>query len=228
MYAAFRAFPRPVSHRELIHLAVILKESGLVTGVEHVSKTKVRGVLAILKQGELVTKSSSSMGDAVQLYLTEDINSFERLRERHDHFLVSYMMENMLNIPEGLYGEIVWRVSGGRKQQRLELLEYLVSQLMPVAVAEVSRMGDQYSGGWGDGDGEGEWEGDRVLPPTNRESYGAGEYEYEGRFDSRYEEVLEDNNQFSDKLYSQKFDNDEMNTASKDEPFDSMQRILPM
>ncbi len=171
-----RAFPRPASHRELIHLAMVLKESGIVTGVEHVSKTKVRGVLAILKQGQLVTKVGT-MGDAVQLFLREDIDTFGRLRDRHDHFLLSYMMENLLNIPEDLMGEIVWRVDGGRKQQRVELLESMIGQLMPIALAEVSRMGDQYSGGReGDGDmferegGRG-WEGNDAAG-----GYGMSEY----------------------------------------------------
>lgn len=125
---------------------MVLKESGLLTGVDNVSKTKIRGVLAILKQGELIVKGGA-LGEAVQMQLEEGIDSFGELRDRHDRFLLGYMVENMMDIPEELKGEVIWRMKEEVKAKRMEMLERLIMDLEGVARVEVSRMGDQYREG---------------------------------------------------------------------------------
>ena len=138
LYAALRTFaPRPVVHQRLIDLAMALKDSGYLPEVEYLSKSKVRGVLAILKQAELVGKcSGEGLGEqlAVQLYLVEGVDRFEKLREGHDRFLQAYMVENLLHMPEELRGEVVWQVSAEERRRRVEQLEGLAKVLEPVAV----------------------------------------------------------------------------------------------
>ena len=74
------------------------------------------------------------LGEAVQLYLTEEMDSFGKLRERHDKFLQAYMVENLLHVPEELLGEMVWQVSAEEKQRRLAYLDGLTRQLEELAV----------------------------------------------------------------------------------------------
>lgn len=138
MYVALRAFAdRPTVHQNLIVVAMALKGSGHLPEVESVSKSKVRGVLAILKQSELVVKGGE-LGEAVKLSLTPEIDSFEALRDRHDRFLQSYMVENLLHVPASLQGEIVWTETGDEKQRRLEMLEEMRARLEPVALGLVA------------------------------------------------------------------------------------------
>ena len=143
LYAALRTFaPTPVVHQRLIDLAMALKDSGILPEVESVSKTKVRGVLAILKQAEFVGKCGE-LGEAVQLYLTEEMDSFGKLRERHDKFLQAYMVENLLHVPEELLGEMVWQVSAEEKQRRLAYLDGLTRQLEELAVNLIGNDDDE-------------------------------------------------------------------------------------
>lgn len=72
-----------------------------------ISRTKIRGVLAILKQAEIVIKSGI-VGQAVQLSLDKKITSFMILRERHDKFLHDYIVDNFMNIPNQLQDELSW------------------------------------------------------------------------------------------------------------------------
>jgi len=44
----------PLAHRELIDIVIFAKENGMLADVDAVSKTKVRGILALLKHGEIL------------------------------------------------------------------------------------------------------------------------------------------------------------------------------
>ena len=44
----------PLAHRELIDIVIFAKENGALAAVDAVSKTKVRGILALLKHGEIL------------------------------------------------------------------------------------------------------------------------------------------------------------------------------
>lgn len=132
----------PVVHREVIHLAMILKESGFVPGVDHVSKTKVRGVLAILKQADMVLKSGVLTGDAVLLQIDPQITNFDIFRDLHDQFLHRYMSENMTQLPEEMKAEILWMIDFDTRQKRLDNLDLLIRQLEPIAASEIGKLRD--------------------------------------------------------------------------------------
>jgi hypothetical protein len=53
VYVAIKATETP-AHKELIDMVIAVKESGRVTQLESISKTKVRGILALLKHCELL------------------------------------------------------------------------------------------------------------------------------------------------------------------------------
>jgi len=146
---ALRTFAsRPVVHQRLIDLAMALKDSGYLPEVEYLSKSKLRGVLAILKQAELVGKCCVSGEKTVQLYLVEGVDRFEKLREGHDRFLQAYMVENLLHMPEELRGEVVWQVSAEERRRRVGQLEGLAKVLESVAVDVLA------SKSFGDGNGD--------------------------------------------------------------------------
>ncbi len=127
IFVAIRSATTP-AHRELIDMVMAVKESNHVSQLDSVSKTKVRGVLALLKHGELLVTQGSE-GEPVRLYLAYGINSFKELRERHDIFLNRYMMEHHLFIPAILKSELVWQVDDDMRVQRIEAMNKLVSQL---------------------------------------------------------------------------------------------------
>jgi hypothetical protein len=116
------------AHRELIDLIMAVKEDPyLKTGLEFVSKTKVRGVLALLKHGELLLTEGEE-GQPVSLFLPENIKNFQDLRERHDIFLNQYMLEHHLFVPTTLRNEIIWQ-NDDQKQRKLEFMHHFVGAL---------------------------------------------------------------------------------------------------
>lgn len=113
-----------LTHRELIDMVMSIKDSHVLTQIDTISKTKIRGVLALLKHGQLfLTKGEE--GEAVQLYLAEDIRSFRDLREKHDAFLSTWILQHHLYIPAVLKGELLWQLDPETKLLRLEELKGL-------------------------------------------------------------------------------------------------------
>lgn len=79
---------KPVAHRELIDLVIDVKESSLFSDFEDVSKTKIRGLLALLKHSQILEPYLFEE-DPVKLKLVDSIQSFTMLRKIHDKFLLS-------------------------------------------------------------------------------------------------------------------------------------------
>lgn len=94
-------------HREIIDMIVALKDSNMFPGLESVSKTKIRGVLALLKHSELLLTEGNE-GEPVRLYFPGFIQHFHDLRKAHDQFLVKYMLENNVYIPNSIKEKIFW------------------------------------------------------------------------------------------------------------------------
>eukprot|EP01036_Dinobryon_divergens_P027985 gene27985-36856_t len=116
------------AHRELIDMVMAVKDSGKITQLELVSKTKVRGVLALLKHGELLITQGEE-GEPVRLYLARGIGSFKDLRERHDIFLHRYISEHKMFIPAVLRSELIWQFDEATKLDRIKVLDTIVAQL---------------------------------------------------------------------------------------------------
>jgi len=124
---AVRSFATP-AHRELIDMVMTVKESNKVSQLEPVSKTKIRGVLALLKHGELLI-TQGEYGEPVRLSLAPGIETFKDLRERHDAFLSMYMMDHHLFIPAVLRTELVWQLDDETRAMRLDAMDKLVLKL---------------------------------------------------------------------------------------------------
>jgi hypothetical protein len=63
-----------------------MQESTRVPDFEEVTKTKVRGVLAVMKHAEMF-ETEKGLLEAVKLRLSVDISNFSDLRSKHDKFL---------------------------------------------------------------------------------------------------------------------------------------------
>lgn len=118
----------PHAHRELIDMVMAVKESGRVTQLENVSKTKVRGVLALLKHGELLITQGVD-GEPVRLFLSRGIDNFGSLRTLHDDFLLRYIAEHHIFIPDVLKAELIWTFSEPERRERLQLMNTFVQQV---------------------------------------------------------------------------------------------------
>lgn len=116
------------AHRELLDLVMAVKDSGCISHVEHVSKTKIRGMLALLKHDDLLVTQSME-GQPARLCFAPNIQSFRDLRMRHDHFLERYMMEHHLFVPAFLKSEIVWQIDESTYYQRMEGLNHLMKNV---------------------------------------------------------------------------------------------------
>jgi hypothetical protein len=106
IYVAVKSTKSP-AHRELIDMVMVLRESGEVSQLEQVSKTKVRGVLALLKHGEIL-ETQGVEGFPVKLVLSPNVNSFEELRDRHDTYLTLFSQEYRIEVPLHLWADVVW------------------------------------------------------------------------------------------------------------------------
>ena len=68
-----------------------VKECGTINHLENVSKTKVRGVIALLKLAAIIeTHGGSTEKAPVNLTLSLTIDSYETLREQHDEFISNF------------------------------------------------------------------------------------------------------------------------------------------
>ena len=91
---------KSTAHKELIDLVMAVKECGSVSNLENVSKTKVRGVIALLKLAAIIeTHGGSTEKAPVNLTLSLTIDSYETLREQHDEFISNF----------GATQPVVWR-----------------------------------------------------------------------------------------------------------------------
>lgn len=75
-----------LAHRELIDVVMDINSAGLLAQPESVTKTKIRGVLALLKHADVLMTQSPD-GTPVKLKKSEAVSSFRILRKIHDDFL---------------------------------------------------------------------------------------------------------------------------------------------
>jgi hypothetical protein len=118
-----------LTHRELIDMIIAVKETRLLSQLENISKTKIRGILALFKQGQLFHTHDIQEGESVQLFFNESIFSFKDLREQHDSFIAQWTMANHLFIPTKLKCEILWQLDLETKALRLTELKDLEARI---------------------------------------------------------------------------------------------------
>lgn len=86
MYVSAKFLGKPVAHRELIDTVMAVKDILNLQHFENVSKTKIRGLLALLKHCEVFIPYVNG-NDPVKLQISSTVTNYKILREIHDDFL---------------------------------------------------------------------------------------------------------------------------------------------
>lgn len=117
----------PLAHRELMDMILAVQRTRILgVEMEMVSKTKVRGILALLKNSHALLATAGN-GDSARLYLGKAVTSFRMFREKHDTFINHCILQQHIFLPVTVKNEVVWQ---GDEQAIFEKSEAL-RQLEP-------------------------------------------------------------------------------------------------
>ena len=131
IFAVFRLMGS-TAHKELIDLIMNMKESGTVPHLDNISKTKVRGVIALLKLAAIIeTHGGTTEKVPVNLTLSPHIECFETLREQHDEYIRAFgqCLPDLWQ-KEANWSKLVWGKSLIRWTNRLEEVESFIPNLL--------------------------------------------------------------------------------------------------
>ena len=134
------------AHKELIDLIMNMKESGTVPHLDNISKTKVRGVIALLKLAAIIeTHGGTTEKVPVNLTLSPHIECFETLREQHDEYIRAFgqSLPDLWGKEEN-WSKLVWGKSLLRWTSRLTEVENIIPNLLksPPMIPLVEAAGD--------------------------------------------------------------------------------------
>lgn len=115
----------PLAHRQLMDLVLAAQQARFLgEEIAVISKTKVRGVLALLKNAHSLDTSGGS-GESVRLYLGKGVVSFRNFREKHDSFVNRCISQQNFFLPVAVKAEVLWRGDEASISERLFMLEQL-------------------------------------------------------------------------------------------------------
>jgi hypothetical protein len=119
----------PIVHRVLMDMCCAVKDIQVVPGIENVSKTKIRGLFALLKACQGLGIMSEE-GESVQLRLGDGINSFKDLKQRHDMFMSQILNHLRVVLPLEVKAQLLWNWNDpeyvARKVLEMKQLEEIV------------------------------------------------------------------------------------------------------
>lgn len=98
----------PLAHRQLMDMVLAAKQARvLVNDLEIVSKTKIRGILALLKNAHSLYTSGGN-GESVRLYLGKGVVNYRTFREKHDSFISRCILQQHIFLPIAIKAEVLW------------------------------------------------------------------------------------------------------------------------
>lgn len=107
-----------LAHRELIDLVILVNSQTHYGSTDTVTKTKVRGVLALLKHANILVTQAPD-GTPVKLEMVPTIDSFFTLREVHDNYLTSVIANNG-PFKFHQWTDVLWDMSNEVQKRRRE------------------------------------------------------------------------------------------------------------
>lgn len=126
VYAVLLVLPS-TSHQELLEIILMIKNVRLVADIQHITKTKIRGVVTLLKHSKLLATHYPDLEQPAHLSLAPQMNSFQTLREELDVFLCNFIMEQHIMMPPHVMQYIVWpadeRAKGSKIPELLDLIK---------------------------------------------------------------------------------------------------------
>jgi hypothetical protein len=108
----------PIGHSELMNMFSAVKDTNFVSSIEHVSKSKTRGIFALLKSSKSLGFSQVE-GEPVQLFLGVGIHSFKDFKERHDVYLKNCWFRLNIFIPRNIRVQLVWELDNETLMRRV-------------------------------------------------------------------------------------------------------------
>lgn len=117
-----------LAHRELIDLVILVNSLTHYGSTDTVTKTKVRGVLALLKHANILVTQAPD-GTPVKLEMVPMIDSFYSLRDAHDNYLTSVIKSNgPLKFHQ--WTDVLWDSSNElQKRRREEWIEKFIHRV---------------------------------------------------------------------------------------------------
>jgi hypothetical protein len=119
----------PIVHRVLMDMCCAVKDMQVVPGIENTSKTKIRGLFALLKACQGLGIMSEE-GESVHLRLGDGINSFKDLKQRHDMFMSQILNHLRVVLPVEVKSQLLWNWNDpeyvGRKVLEMKQLENIL------------------------------------------------------------------------------------------------------
>lgn len=108
----------PLAHREVMDMVLAVKEARVLgEDLEPVSKTKVRGILTLLKNCHSIRTGPGEGGEGIRLFLGEGVSDFKSFRDKHDLFLGEVIAEIQIFIPVELRCFVFWM---GNEEERTQ------------------------------------------------------------------------------------------------------------
>lgn len=106
VYVAVQMAEKP-AHREIIDMVMSIKSNPMFSNLQNISKTKIRGLLALMKHGKMLDAQGAE-GEPVKLSIPVGVTAFENLRAQHDKYLRTFSNEFQVPMDNEYWSEIVW------------------------------------------------------------------------------------------------------------------------
>jgi hypothetical protein len=138
IFVALKCFGA-LTHRELMELVVKVQESGIISQIEGISKTKIRAVFCMLKNSRAMITADGE-GESVRIQFGKGISTFRQFRERQDSFINKCCTLQQIFIPYELKGDLIWQLDPVTMQLRVEELKRLEAIVREFLCNEVSNL----------------------------------------------------------------------------------------
>ena len=129
IFVAIQAEVGP-AHKELIDMVIAVKETKWQVELEQISKTKIRGVLTLLKHAESLSLQAAKDDTPVALGIAKDISCFEDLRVKHDKFLQSTASKENVKLLISDWKDLIWPDSLEERAKRVALCKKYEKELV--------------------------------------------------------------------------------------------------
>jgi hypothetical protein len=102
-------------------MLMLVKKTRVLSDIENVSKTKIRGIFALLKNSHAMVTAGPD-GESVRINLGKGITTFRHFREKQDSFISKCVTLQQIFIPYEMKGDLIWQLDPVTMQLRIEEL----------------------------------------------------------------------------------------------------------
>ena len=96
-----------LTHKELIDFLTYYKKSSGSDILDNITKTKTRGVLALLKHADAI-ESFCPIGLSVQISISSKVETFDQFKSLHDQFLTKSAQKFKIKLTKIEWNSLIW------------------------------------------------------------------------------------------------------------------------